>query len=158
MESTYNNQFKMLIRTDIGPSQLLLLSLTLCYSSAYLIHIPNYSDRLLSGNRNNYNKIYHGQKTTNNVPTKQAIELIGVGSVDDISDSSNPLNKKLGRKDEGFPEYVLEVGPAVKDGKASELDLLLDELLQEKREAPNEKKFLRFRGKRGARRKGKVQS
>lgn len=145
----------MLIHTDIGPSQLLLLSLTLCYSSAYIIHIPNYSDRLLSGNRNNNNKIYHGLKATNNVPTKQATELIGIGSVGDLSDLRNPLNNKQGQKDDDFPKYVLDFGTAVKDTKASELDLLLDELLEENREDPLKKQFLRFRGKRGAKRKSK---
>lgn len=145
----------MLIHSDIGPSQLLLLSLTLCYSSAYIIHIPNYSDRLLSGNRNNYNKLYHGQKATNNVPINQAPELIGIGSVGDISDLRNPLNNKPGQKHVEFPYHVVESGAAVKDTKAKELDLLLDELMEENREELNKKQFLRFRGKRGAKRKPK---
>lgn len=143
---------KMLIRTNIGPSQLLLLSLTLCYTSAYIIHIPNIPERLLSGNRNNHNKIYHGPKASNNVPTKQATELIGIGPVGTISDLRDPLNNKLGQKDEDVAKNVPEIG-VVKDTKASQLDLLLDELLEANREDPNAKKFLRFRGKRGAKRK-----
>ncbi len=143
----------MFSRTYIIPSQLLLLYLTLCYT--YLIHIPNYSDRRLSKNINNYYyKIHHGPKAFNNVPTKQATELTRIGSAVDITNLDNPLKNKLGLTDKGFLEHVMQVRKSVSFGKASELDLLFDKAaLQEKMEAPNEKYIKRFRGKRSTKKK-----